>query len=122
MYILQISDFHISDCKKISSTKKKIEQLQSKLKEIIPAESEIVCCLLGDFTDNKVVILSFSGRKDGNCASITDFIEQFYMRTNVLSYKIDNESFPSCGGCKYECLIQGAKCPHLLRKDPAAGR
>ena len=51
MYILQISDFHISDCKKISSTKKKIEQLQSKLKEIIPAESEIVCCLLGDFTD-----------------------------------------------------------------------
>lgn len=67
--------------------------------------------------DNKVVILSFSGRKDGNCASIKDFIEQFYMRTNVLSYKIDNESFPSCGGCNYECLIQGAKCPQLTENQ-----
>ena len=67
--------------------------------------------------DNKVVILSFSGRKDGNCASISDYIEQFYIRTNVLSYKIDNVSFPSCGGCKYECLKQGAKCPQLTENQ-----
>jgi len=63
--------------------------------------------------NKKVVILSFSGRKAGNCAAISDFIERFYMRTNVLSFIVDNKSFPACGGCDYECLKQGVRCPVL---------
>ena len=35
------------------------------------------------------------------------------MRTNVLCFVIDNESFPTCGGCDYECLKQELCCPVL---------
>ena len=63
--------------------------------------------------DKNIVILSFSGRNGGNCEQISEFIEHFYIRTNVLSFKIDNISASSCGGCNYECLRQGMECPRL---------
>ena len=61
--------------------------------------------------NNIVTILSFSGRENGNCGNICSEIAQFYMQTNMHSYKIDRDSFPACGGCDYECLKQGLKCP-----------
>ena len=60
-----------------------------------------------------VVILCFSGRSGGNCEQISEFIKHFYMRTNVLVFKIDNISVSSCGGCNYECLKQCEICPKL---------
>ena len=65
--------------------------------------------------NKKVVILSFSGRNGGNCDQISNFTEQFYIRTNVLSYKIDVENFGPCGGCSCECLTPGAVCPKLTQ-------
>ena len=63
--------------------------------------------------DKSIVILSFSGRNGGNCEQISEFIEHFYIRTNVHSFKIDNISASSCGGCNYECLRQDMECPRL---------
>ena len=67
--------------------------------------------------NRKVVILLFSGRSNGNCAAISAMIERFYMRTNVLSFVINHDSFPSCGGCDYECLKQGMNCPNLTEEQ-----
>lgn len=66
--------------------------------------------------NKNVIILMFSGRQNGNCAAIGNFIEQFYMRTNVHSFIIDGQNYPACGGCNYECLKQDQICP-LLNDD-----
>lgn len=63
--------------------------------------------------NKKVIILSFSTRKKGNCAEISAFLEHFYIRTNVSSYKVDSINFAPCGGCDYECLKQELVCPKL---------
>ena len=58
---------------------------------------------------NKMVtILNFSHRKDGNCGRTSDFIADFYNRTNVSAYSV---SMTPCGGCNYECLTPGVVCP-----------
>ena len=67
--------------------------------------------------NKKVSILCFSGRKDENCAQIAEFIEQFYMRTNVHSFVIDGQNFAPCGGCSYECLKPGQLCPNLTQQQ-----
>lgn len=66
--------------------------------------------------NKNIIILLFSGRQNGNCAAIGNYIEQFYMRTNVLSFVVDGKSYPACGGCNYECLKQDLICP-LLNDD-----
>ena len=65
----------------------------------------------------KVVILSFSGRKGGNCEAISNFIEEFYNRTSVRLCEIDSKSFHACGNCNYECLKPGLICPVLNEKQ-----
>ena len=65
----------------------------------------------------KVVIMSFSSRNNGNCAAIAEHIDQLHKRTNVLSFQIDNDSFPPCGGCDYECLKKNLVCPNLTDKQ-----
>lgn len=66
--------------------------------------------------NKNVIILLFSGRPNGNCAAIGNYIEQFYTRTNVHPFVIDGQSYPACGGCNYECLKQDLICP-LLNDD-----
>lgn len=51
MYILQISDLHISPSINLKSLKEKIAKLVDTLSGLVPADSNILCCLLGDFTD-----------------------------------------------------------------------
>lgn len=60
-----------------------------------------------------VVILSFSGRKGGNCTAINDYIKYIYKQTNVRSFVIENKVFPPCGECNYECLKENTECPQL---------
>lgn len=53
MYILQISDLHISTTSSfnIELTKNKIKQLGISLKEKFQPEQEVVCCILGDIIE-----------------------------------------------------------------------
>ena len=59
-----------------------------------------------------VVILNFSGRKNGNCSAIAQHITNYYEYANIRSYHIDHK-FSACGGCNYECLTPGATCPNV---------
>jgi multimeric flavodoxin WrbA len=64
--------------------------------------------------NNKVCIISFSSRKNGNCEHIAEQIVEYYdIRTNVHYYSVDAEDFGPCGGCDYECLKPGVVCPRL---------
>lgn len=51
MYILQISDLHISSKADIVAIKEKINKLLLILRELLPENSQVLCCLLGDFLD-----------------------------------------------------------------------
>lgn len=51
MFILQIADFHMDPAADISVYKHKVQQLLSVLQKTIPPKSDILCCLLGDFSD-----------------------------------------------------------------------
>ena len=61
----------------------------------------------------KVIILSFSSRKNGNCTKISDYLTEKFKRTNVLSFVIESTYFAPCGGCNYECLTPCVICPQL---------
>lgn len=51
MYILQLSDLHISDVTDKEELREKIVLLAAKMKEIVSAKDSIVCCVLGDIVD-----------------------------------------------------------------------
>ena len=51
MYILQIADFHIDPGSNIELYKNKVKKLLPILQAMVPQKSEILCCLLGDFSD-----------------------------------------------------------------------
>ena len=59
---------------------------------------------------NQITILNFSGRNNGNCSAISDYIKTFCANTDVSAFHID-QNYGSCGGCNYECLIPGTMCP-----------
>ena len=67
--------------------------------------------------EKKVLVLTFSDRKNGNCSKIAEYIEQFYMRTNVQTIVISRENFAPCGDCDYECLKPGVACPALTGRQ-----
>lgn len=59
---------------------------------------------------NSIAILSFSGRKDGNCEQIAKHIQSL-TGGNVFSFA-ELDVHP-CGRCHYECFENGADCPHI---------
>lgn len=59
-----------------------------------------------------VVILNFSGRINGNCASISNYIKDYHKNTNNYVYNISDLISP-CGNCDYECLKVSELCPDL---------
>ena len=61
---------------------------------------------------NIVTILNFSSRKHGNCASIDEFIKNYYENTNICVYNI-NEYIRPCEDCSYECLKEDTECPDI---------
>ena len=63
-----------------------------------------------------ITILTFSGRENGNCAAVREYIKQYYAdetQTNVFNFAINNTNFSNCGNCDYECLKPGQLCPGL---------
>ncbi len=62
---------------------------------------------------NKLVtILMFSSRKNGNCASIGEFILN-YFDSNIRIFRVSGENVGSCDHCDYECLKSDMCCPNL---------
>lgn len=51
MYILQISDLHVSSLEEIETLKDKTGHLGACLMRCLPRGSQVLCCLLGDFVD-----------------------------------------------------------------------
>ena len=51
MFILQIADFHMDPAADINVYKHKVKTLLPVLRQAIPSRSDILCCLLGDFSD-----------------------------------------------------------------------
>ena len=49
MYIIQISDLHISPTINIAVLKNKVRKLLPVIRSEVPANSHVICCLLGDF-------------------------------------------------------------------------
>lgn len=59
---------------------------------------------------NNTVILSFSGRKNGNCAQIAEFVESL---TGGKAFLFSDLEIHPCGQCGCECFRNGADCPHI---------
>lgn len=62
---------------------------------------------------NRITILSFSSRRNGNCANIAKYISNRYVRTNVRHWTVDAALFAPCGSCDCECLKPGMTCPQV---------
>ena len=60
--------------------------------------------------ENKTVILSFSGRANGNCDQIARHVQSI-TGGQILSFAELNVH--PCGKCRYECFECGADCPHI---------
>ena len=61
----------------------------------------------------QVAVINFSGRCEGNCHGIAEFIKNAL----TVSYEINVKEMHSmnitpCGKCGYECFINNAGCPH----------
>jgi hypothetical protein len=59
---------------------------------------------------NKTVILSFSGRRDGNCAQIAKYVRTL---TGGEIFSFAELNVRPCGGCNCECFACGSACPHI---------
>lgn len=60
----------------------------------------------------KACIISFSGRKDGNCGSIAKELGKLY-KNDAKTYDFSALSITPCTGCGYECFGRGENCPYF---------
>ncbi len=60
----------------------------------------------------KITIISFSGRKNGNCASAARVIEELYKAgSDLKSYYFSDITISPCGKCDNECFGNEKPCP-----------
>ena len=62
-----------------------------------------------------VCIVSFSSRKNGNCAQIDEFIARLI--PNAKLYAFSNFQISACGNCSYQCFGGGENCPFVADKE-----
>lgn len=62
-----------------------------------------------------ICIISFSSRKNGNCAKIGDFVRAMLPDAKLYSFS-DFEIHP-CGKCNCECFVNNTKCPWIKDKE-----
>lgn len=60
--------------------------------------------------ENSAIILSFSGRRNGNCAAIARLIQQL---TGGEVFSFADLTVHPCGRCEYECFQHGSDCPYI---------
>ncbi len=58
----------------------------------------------------KVSIISFSGRKNGNCAAIGRYLQELYGEEAKL-YSFSDFNISPCGNCDQDCMNKG-DCPY----------
>ena len=58
-----------------------------------------------------VLIVSFSGRKNGNCNQISDFIQKSVPDAEI--FRFSENPIRPCGECAYECFEDNRMCPHI---------
>ena len=58
-----------------------------------------------------ICIISFSGRKDGNCAAFGAYVKDLYQGDAEL-YRFCDFSIAPCGACGYQCFQRSGCCPH----------
>lgn len=58
-----------------------------------------------------ITVLSFSGRSEGNCAAVSNYLLDHYSQTNVRHFIIHD--LTPCGKCNYECLVPHLRCSKL---------
>lgn len=59
----------------------------------------------------KITIVNFSSRRDGNCLSIANLIQNQYSNDRVVLYNFKDLKIQGCGKCNYECLKEVNCCP-----------
>ena len=60
--------------------------------------------------ENNLVIVAFSGRKDGNCDKIARHIRSLY---GGRLFSLADMDIQPCGKCAYECFSDAGACPHI---------
>ena len=66
---------------------------------------------------NKVCILNFSGRNNGNCQAISNFIKQYYDRFSNICALEHSMILDPCNHCDYECLQEHNVCTRKHEMD-----
>ena len=64
----------------------------------------------------KATIISFSGRKDGNCANVAKVINNEYPHEEITNYDFSLFSLVPCGRCNIECFADNSACPYIKDK------
>ena len=59
-----------------------------------------------------IVLIRFSFRDFGNCASVSREVTRHYSTAAVNSYMVDSKLIQPCNNCDYECLNPQKACPH----------
>ena len=57
----------------------------------------------------RVCVVSFSSRKDGNCAKISELVCS--LLPGAERYDFSEFEIHPCGNCAYECFTEGGRCP-----------
>lgn len=60
----------------------------------------------------KIIIVNFSGRKNGNCHSISKVIANVHSADNTNVYNFCDIKLAPCGKCEYECFDLDKQCPY----------
>lgn len=66
----------------------------------------------------RITILSFSNRDNGNCSAISDYIADF-LGDSEAAVKQMSGRFSPCSDCNYECLRLGVSCPSISAEQRA---
>ena len=66
-----------------------------------------------------IILIQFSSRDSGNCASIGKHIQSIYHDQNVATFTLDANAAQACSNCNYECLTPGQNCPNLSEQQRA---
>lgn len=60
--------------------------------------------------ENKTIVVSFSGRPNGNCAQIARYVSSL---TGGDIFSFAELDIHPCGKCDYQCFANGADCPFI---------
>lgn len=62
--------------------------------------------------NKRVLIVSFSGRKGGNCEQISEFIQES-LGADAEVFRFSENTIQPCSDCQYQCFDDNRMCPHV---------